>query len=328
MCTAVTYKTKDHYFGRNLDLEYSYKETITITPRNYVFYFRKMEKMESHFAMIGMAYISEGYPLYYDATNEKGLSMAGLNFPENADYKPYCDGKDNITPFELIPWILGQCESVSEAEKLLERINILAENFSEELPLSPLHWIISDRERSITLESVKEGVKIYENPVGVLTNNPTFDYHMFNLNNYMRLSKEDPENTFAGKDCNFELKKYSRGMGAMGLPGDASSMSRFVRAAFVKMNSVSGNSETESVSQFFHILKSVEMQRGCVQLGKEVYEITVYSSCCNTDRGIYYYLTYDNSQIYAVDMYRENLQGDGLIEYPLEKQQAISYQNG
>ena len=327
MCTAVTYKTKDHYFGRNLDLEYSYKETITITPRNYIFHFRKMEKMESHFAMIGMAYISEGYPLYYDATNEKGLSMAGLNFPENADYKPYCDGKDNITPFELIPWILGQCVSVSEAEKLLERINVLNENFSEELPLSPLHWIISDRERSITLESVKAGVKIYENPVGVLTNNPTFDYHMFNLNNYMRLSKEDPENTFAGKNSNFELKKYSRGMGAMGLPGDVSSMSRFVRAAFVKTNSVSGNSEAESVSQFFHILKSVEMQRGCVQLGKEVYEITIYTSCCNTDRGIYYYSTYDNSQIYAVDMYRENLQGDGLIEYPLEKQSVIEYQN-
>lgn len=327
MCTAVTYKTKDHYFGRNLDLEYSYKETITITPRNYIFHFRKMEKMESHFAMIGMAYISEGYPLYYDATNEKGLSMAGLNFPENADYRPYCDGKDNITPFELIPWILGQCASVSEAEKLLERINVLNENFSEELPLSPLHWMISDKERSITLESVKAGVKIYENPVGVLTNNPTFDYHMFNLNNYMRLSKEDPENTFAGKNSNFELKKYSRGMGAMGLPGDASSMSRFVRAAFVKTNSVSGNSEAESVSQFFHILKSVEMQRGCVQLGKEVYEITIYTSCCNTDRGIYYYSTYDNSQIYAVDMYRENLQGDGLIEYPLEKQSVIEYQN-
>lgn len=327
MCTAVTYKTKDHYFGRNLDLEYSYKETITITPRNYIFHFRKVEKMESHFAMIGMAYISEGYPLYYDATNEKGLSMAGLNFPENADYKPYYDGKDNITPFELIPWILGQCVSVSEAEKLLERINVLNENFSEELPLSPLHWMISDRERSITLESVKAGVKIYENPVGVLTNNPTFDYHMFNLNNYMRLSKEDPENTFAGKNSNFELKKYSRGMGAMGLPGDASSMSRFVRAAFVKTNSVSGNSEAESVSQFFHILKSVEMQRGCVQLGKEVYEITIYTSCCNTDRGIYYYSTYDNSQIYAVDMYRENLQGDGLIEYPLEKQSVIEYQN-
>lgn len=327
MCTAITYKTKDHYFGRNLDLEYSYKETVTITPRNYAFHFRKMGKMKCHFAMIGMAYISEGYPLYYDATNEKGLSVAGLNFPQNAHYKPYCDGKDNVTPFELIPWILGQCATVSEAENLLKRINLLNENFSEDLPLSPLHWIISDRERSITLESIKTGIKVYDNPVGVLTNNPTFDYHMFHLNNYMRLTNGDPENTFAGKKDNLELKTYSRGMGAIGLPGDASSMSRFVRATFVKMNSVSGNSEVESVSQFFHILKSVEMQRGCVQLGKELYDITIYSSCCNTDRGIYYYATYDNSRIYAVDMYKENLQGSTLIGYPLKKDQTIEYQN-
>ena len=116
-------------------------------------------------------------------------------------------------------------------------------------------------------------------------------------------------------------------MGAIGLPGDASSMSRFVRATFVKMNSVSGNSEVESVSQFFHILKSVEMQRGCVQLGKELYDITIYSSCCNTDRGIYYYATYDNSRIYAVDMYKENLQGSTLIGYPLKKDQTIEYLN-
>ncbi len=328
MCTAVTYQTNEHYFGRNLDLEYSYEETVTITPRKYVFPFRKMGKMESHFAMIGMAYIAEGYPLYYDATNEKGLSVAGLNFPENADYKPYCEGKDNVTPFELIPWILGQCATVSEAENLLNRTNLLNESFSEALPLSPLHWLISDRERSITLESVTSGIKIYENPVGVLTNNPTFDYHIFNLNNYMRLTKGEPDNTFAGQNGNLKLKTYSRGMGAMGLPGDVSSMSRFVRATFVKMNSVSGTSETESVSQFFHILKSVEMQRGCVQLGKELYQITIYSSCCNTDRGIYYYSTYDNSRIYAVDMYKENWQGSTLIAYPLKKEQTIDYQNG
>ncbi|MBQ5771048.1 MAG: choloylglycine hydrolase [Clostridia bacterium] len=324
MCTAVTYKTKDHYFGRNLDLEYSYKEAVTITPRNYGFDFRKMGRMESHFAMIGMAYIADGYPLYYDATNEKGLSAAGLNFPGNADYKPYCEGMDNVSPFELIPWILGQCETVSQAEKLLKKINLFSENFSDELPLSPLHWIFSDRERSITLESVKSGVRIYENPVGILTNNPTFDYHLFNLNNYMSLSKSDPQNTF-GTDL--ALKTYSRGMGAMGLPGDASSMSRFVKAAFVKANSVSGDSEAESVSQFFHILKSVEMQRGCVLLENGLYEITIYTSCMNTDRGIYYYTTYDNSRIHAVDMHRENLQGAELISYPLQKDAEIVFQN-
>ena len=324
MCTAVTYKSKDHYFGRNLDLEYSYKETVTVTPRNYPLSFRKSGKLENHYAMIGMAYIADGYPLYYDATNEKGLSMAGLNFPGNADYKPEMADKDNVAPFELIPWILSQCATVSEAERLLEQINVWNENFSEELPASPLHWIIADRNRAIVLESVKDGVKIYANPVGVLTNNPTFDYHLFNLNNYMQLSKQDPRNTFAD---GLELTRYSRGMGAMGLPGDASSMSRFVKAAFVKMNSLSGDSEAESVSQFFHILKSVEMQNGCVKLKPEVYEITLYSSCCNTDRGIYYYTTYGNSRINAVDMHRENLDGSTLVVFPLKKEQEIAYQN-
>ena len=326
MCTAVTYKTKDHYFGRNLDLEYSYNETVTITPRNYVFHFRKTGKLQSHFAMIGMAYVSGEYPLYYDAINEKGLCIAGLNFPDNADYKPYCEGKDNVTPFELIPWLLGQCASVSDVEKLIKRINLFHENFSDELLLSPLHWIISDKECSITLESVKSGIKVYENPVGVLTNNPTFDYHLFNLNNYMQLTKGTPKNSFAS-DGDFQLKTYSRGMGALGLPGDASSMSRFVKATFVKLNSVSGDFEEESVSQFFHILKSVEMQRGCIELKKDVYEITQYSSCCNTDRGIYYYTTYDNNQICAVDMHKENLDGCNLISYPLEKKQNIMWQN-
>ena len=314
MCTAVTYKTKDHYFGRNLDLEYTYNETVTITPRKFPFHFRKMGKMESHYAMIGMAYVAEGFPLYYDATNEKGLSIAGLNFPGNAEYKPYCPVKDNVTPFELVPWILGQCATVADAEKLLGRINLLEEDFGPELPLSPLHWMISDAQRSITLEAVKEGIKIYENPVGVLTNNPTFDYHLFNLNNYMSLSAEQPENTFSSQ---LRLRKYSRGMGAMGLPGDASSMSRFVRAAFVKLNSVSGDSEAESVSQFFHILRSVEMPRGCVQLEGGAYEFTVYSSCCNTDRVIYYYCTYEGNRICSVDMHQVDLDGCALTAYPV-----------
>ena len=327
MCTAITCKTKDHYFGRNLDLEYSYRETVTVTPRNFPFSFRKTGNMDHHFAMIGMAHIAQGYPLYYDSTNELGLSAAGLNFPENADYKPYCRGKDNVTPFELIPWILGQCADVSQAEKLLANCNLLRENFSSELPLSPLHWIFADRKRSITVEAVASGLKIYENPVGVLTNNPPFDHQLFQLNNFLHLTAGDPKNTFAGESDAFPLKRYSRGMGAIGLPGDASSMSRFVRAAFVKLNSVSGDSEAESVSQFFHILRSVEMPRGCVRLGPEVYEITQYTSCCNTDRGIYYYTTYDQSQVHAVDLHREDLQGSKLICYPLANKMAIVYQN-
>ncbi len=324
MCTAITYNTKDHYFGRNLDLEYSYKETVTITPRNYPFKFRKVNDINMHYAIIGMAYVSDNYPLYYDAINEKGLGMAGLNFPTNADYKDEENGKDNIAPFEFIPWVLSQCSNLEEVKKLLAKINIAKINFSEQLQASPLHWIISDKVSSITVESVKDGLKIYDNEVGILTNNPTFDIQMFNLNNYMNLSIEQPQNNFTKK---LNLDIYSRGMGALGLPGDLSSASRFVKATFTKMNSISGNSESESISQFFHILGSVEQQRGCVHMGEDNYEITIYSSCCNMDKGIYYYTTYENSQITAINMYNENLDGKELINYNLIKGQQINMQN-
>ncbi len=324
MCTAVTYTTKNHYFGRNLDLEYSYKETITITPRNYEFKFRQVESIKNHYAIIGMAYVADNYPLYYDAINEKGLGMAGLNFPVNADYKEIEIGKDNIAPFEFIPYILSQCSNIEETIKLLKNINIANISFSKELPVSPLHWIIADTKKAITVESVKEGLKIYDNPVGILTNNPTFDIQLFNLNNYMNLSTEHPINNFS-KDLNLEA--YSRGMGAIGLPGDLSSASRFVKATFTKMNSKSGDSESESISQFFHILESVYQQRGCVHMGEGKYEITIYSSCCNMDKGIYYYTTYENNQISAIDMFKENLDGNELTNYNLVKGQQIFMQN-
>lgn len=333
MCTAITYHTKDHYFGRNLDLEYSYEEQVVITPRNYVFEFRKMGSMKKHYAMIGMAYVQEGYPLYYEATNEKGLSMAGLNFPENAYYGEVLPGKDNVAPFELIPWVLGQCATIDEVKCLLEYIQIADMAFSEQLPPSPLHWIIADKEAAITVEAVREGLKIYDNPIGVLTNNPTFDYHMMNLNNYMHLSNQTPVNHFA-KDV--PLKEYSRGMGAIGLPGDLSSASRFVRMAFNKLNSVveisheddggmREEAENASVGQFFHLLDSVAMTKGALQMPGGLYDRTVYSCCCNVDRGIYYYTTYENRQICAVDMWKEDLEESNVLTYPLQKKQNIMW---
>lgn len=324
MCTAVTYKTKDFYFGRTLDYELSYAEEVTITPRNFPLPFRGMHTMHSHYAMIGMAHVVEDYPLYYDAVNEKGLAMAGLNFVGYADYKAPMQGKDNIAHFEFIPWIMGQCGSIGEVRALLEKINLTNVPFSEELPVAQLHWIIADHHEAITVESVKEGIRIYDNPPGVLTNNPPFDEQMFQLNNYMRLSPKDPENLFSSK---LSLRPYSRGMGALGLPGDLSSQSRFVRAAFVKLNSVSDATETGSVNQFFHILGAVEQQRGCCEVGKGKYETTIFTSCCNTDKGIYYYTTYGNHQISAVNMYREKLDDGFLIRYPLITGEQIHPQN-
>lgn len=324
MCTAITYRTNDHYFGRNLDLEYGYHETVTVTPRNYPFRFHMVPDLEHHYAMIGMATVVDSYPLYYEATNEKGLSMAGLNFPRNATYLSADPNANNVSPFEFIPWILGQCTDVDEARVKLERLRLVDIPFSEQLPLSPLHWIISDRDHSIVVEPMADGIKIYDDPIGVLTNEPPFDFHLYHLANFMNVSIDPATDRFSQ---HFAMKPYSNGMGGIGLPGDFSSSSRFVRATFVKLNSVSASSEEESISQFFHILSSVAMPRGCVRMRDDEYEITRYSCCCNTDRGIYYYTTYENSQITGIDMRQEDLDSHAPISYPLIDRPKLRMQN-
>lgn len=313
MCTAVSFLQENHYFGRNLDLEFSYHESVAILPRNYPLLMRCTGSINEHYAMIGIATVDNGYPLYYDATNEYGLSMAGLNFPGNAVYHSPADCTINIAPFELIPWVLGQCKNISQVLDLLKNVQVSAIPYSEELSLTPLHWIVSDKHQSIVLEPMRDGLHIIEDPVGILTNSPPFDFHMQNLRQYLSLTSKEPESRFSNLSS---LTPFSRGAGAFGLPGDNTSTSRFIRAAFTKLHSVCESNENSRVYQFFHILQSVSQKRGTVQVGSQ-YEITVYSSCCNTDLGIYYYTTYENSQITAVHMRNEDLDSTKVIQYPL-----------
>ena len=323
MCTALTFSAGDHYFGRNLDLEFSYHESVVITPRNYPFSFCKAPALPRHYALIGAAIVQNDYPLYYDAANEYGLSMAGLNFPGNAVYFPENPAKTNITPFEFIPWVLSRCKNLTEARSLLADINLLNIPFSPQYPLSPLHWLIADQTAAITVESTSDGLHIHENPVGVLTNNPPFDFHMQNLSHYLTLSPKDPQNRLAP---NTALPIWSRGMGAIGLPGDLSSASRFVRAVFTKSHSVCAPEETAAVNQFFHILASVAMAEGTVKVGSAD-DKTVYSSCINMDKGLYYYTTYQNSRPSCVSLRKENLDDHRLMIYPFLTEPDFLCQN-
>ena len=324
MCTCITYKNGDFYFGRNLDLEYAFGEKVVITPRNYPFAFRELPELPSHYAMIGMAAVQADYPLYAEAVNEKGLGMAGLNFPGNAVYRDKAEGKRNVAPYELFPWVLGQCATAGEAKTLLQDANLLKEPFAPGLPLAPLHWMIADKNSCIVLEAVEDGVHIYENPYGVLTNNPPFPYYQMHLSNYRSLTNMIPENRFAD---GLDLPVYGQGMGAMGLPGDFSPASRFVKAAFLKWNAHSEKEELANVSQFFHILDGVAMVRGAVVTEEGKWDITTYSCCVNGDKGIYYYKTYDNSQIQAVNMRNEDLDGAGLKVFELSKEQKVNQLN-
>lgn len=324
MCTAATYKTEHFYMGRTLDYEFSYGEEITVTPRGFRFDFRHDGTLADHYAMIGMAHVADGYPLYYDAVNEKGLGMAGLNFVGNAVYSQPREGSRNVAQFEFIPWVLSQCADISQARELISAMTLTGTPFSEKLPAAQLHWIIADKSGCIVVESTEKGLQVFENKAGVLTNNPPFEQQMFMLNNYMSLSPKDPVNSFADS---LELTRYSRGMGAIGLPGDLSSASRFARVAFTRNNSCSGNSVAESVGQFFHILGSVEQTRGCCEVAPGKFEITIYTSCWDAQTGVYYYTTYLDRRINAVDIHRAGLNGSGLVRYPMLQQEDFNYQN-
>lgn len=336
MCTAATYQTKNTYFGRNLDYDFSYGEEAVIIPRNFPVYFREAGTLSSHYAIIGIAYVATvpaqnlakdqpaNLPLLYDGINEKGLGIAGLNFVGNAIYNDYIEGKANVAQFEFPTWILSQCANLAEARALLQNLNLRKINFSDQLPVAELHWIISDNTSSIVVESVADGLKIYDNPVGVLTNNPPFNEQLFHLNNYLNLTNQEPTNRFAP---NLPLHAYSRGMGAIGLPGDLSSQSRFVKAAFTKIHSKSSDDELSSVSQFFHILHSVDQQYGCCDLGNNKYEHTLYSSCYNLEQGIFYYTTYNNHQISSLNLNKIDLDASELLRYTMTNIEQINYQN-
>lgn len=307
MCTAIWI---GGYAGRNLDIERSYGESIIITPRKYILPFRKCDNINDHFAFIGIGTVSRGYPLYYDAANEHGLYMAGLNYVENAKYHAPNTDCINIAPYELIPYILSSCKSVSEAKNKLEKINLVDIPFSRELPTAQLHFFIADKEQSITVEPDANGLNVYENNVGVLSNNPSFPMQLHNLNNYAALTNKSITNRFPD---HIAFNEYSQGMGALGLPGDLSSQSRFVRAVFHKLNHV-GSGE---VTDIFHLLSTVAMPYGSLKLGDNSYEITSYSSAVNLNSLTYYYRTYDSTSLCYASLFSENLTSPSLVSYPL-----------
>ncbi len=320
MCTAMTYQSRDFYFGRTLDYDFSFGETVTVTPRRFPFSFRHGTMLRRHHAILGMAHVSDGYPLYYDAINEAGLCMAGLNFVGNAVYQTARGEGEEVAQFELIPWVLSQFDTVAQAKQALSRVRIVDTPFNKALPTAQLHWMIADSAACITVESTAGGLRVHDNPLGVLTNNPPFEHQLAHWERFAALTNEEPNTS---TDPTF----FSRGTGAVGLPGDLSSPSRFVRAAFTRRFATSDEGEKESVTQFFHMLGTVAQTKGCCKLGDGRYEITLYTSCCNAARGIYYYTTYQTPRIHAVDMHRVNLDGTHVIAYPLMQDAAICFQN-
>lgn len=313
MCTSLAFITKNQfYFGRNLDLECGYGEHVVVTPSHYPFHFTNGLTSDIHDPLIGMAMVMHDYPLYYEAANRHGLAIAGLNFPGNAVYHQPKDGYINVSPYELIPYILTQYHCLKDLQNDLPKFNLTDIAFDPSLPLAPLHWMVSDGHTTLILESMKDGLHVYTNPYHVLTNNPPFWFHQENIVNYMNVTNKVADNRFSKQ---LEIQPVGAGFGGIGLPGDASPASRFVKAAFLRANLPSMEDENQAVSQFFHILDAVAMVKGMTYTSSGQYDLTLYSGCINVTKGIYYLKRYDHINVAAIDLTKVNTDGDQLLIY-------------
>lgn len=308
MCTCLDLKGINHYFGRTLDLDYHYDEEAVITPRGYHFSFTNGDAIESKYAIIGTAMVMNDVPMYYEAANEAGLSIAGLNFMNNAYYRDSIEGKLNLTSGELINYLLAQYETISDLRMLLESLN-LTNIAINGFPPIPLHFMISDEVECIVVEQTKSGLMVYENSLGVMTNNPPFNLQIKNHSKYEGLSNlyKEPE----------DLSYSCVGLSGVGLPGDFSSMSRFARVAFLRKYAILTDSEDKNAIEFFHILDKASMVNGAAKSKKGSYDITYYTSCINVTKGIYYYKTYYDSQIKSIRLNEENMNDTMLTRYKL-----------
>lgn len=322
MCTAISLHGARHLYGRTLDLECSYGEMAVIIPRKFAYKFLYEPCGADASAVMGIAHVADGAPLLYDGMNEHGLYAAGLNFPDRAVYTGCRGGMKNLASFEVIPYILSSCKNLDEARRVLESANIVGDSYSASLPATPLHWIIGDKSGSVTAEPVADGLRVYDNPVGVMTNSPELQGQLLNLSNYMQCAPSPPKNNLCPS---VSLPLYSRGLGGFGLPGDFSSESRFVRAVFAKNHTVCQN--FDEISSFFHITDSISVPLGCILTDDGMPVSTVYTSCADLDSGEYYFTTYKNRRIRGIGFKSENLNSDSIIAYTMDSAEDIDYLN-
>lgn len=328
MCTALTLRSKDGYnlFGRNMDIAYSFNQQVVLVPRNYEYKDRVTGNIRKNkYAILGMASVIEEYPGFADGFNEKGLSCAGLNFPGYFHVEDnIVEGKKNIATYDLIMWILANFETVDEVLNEIYDVRLVAVPINKNTPLPTLHWIVSDMSgKSIVIENVKEGLKVYKNPIGVLTNSPTFEWHLTNLNQYMNVTATQPNDIKWGDK---KLCPLGVGVGTQGLPGGFSTVERFVRIAYLKSQFSESEDLLSGISQFFHMLNNVAMPKGAV-ISDGLDDITLYTSCMCLQKQIYYYSTYNNNGISAIDMNKEDLDGKELVRFDYLDKLNIVHQN-
>lgn len=329
MCTALTLKTKQNevLFGRNLDYVVNINESVHLIPRKYKWRSGVTDKNEYvKNAILGMGTILNNYPYLTDGFNENGLGCAALYFPGYASYdKNLKENGINLSPYDVILWILGNFNTVEEVTSAFKDVTIVDIPKIEDYLPTEFHWIVADRSgKSIVIENTKEALCIYDDKLGILTNSPTFDWQMTNLKQYITLTPKQPSSVYWSGQ---KITPLGQGLGAFGLPGDNTPPSRFARIAFTKNFIPTPTDEKCGIIEFFNALNPVFEVKGSIITPDGLNETSIYTSCMNLQKGIYYYSTYYNNRINAVIMRSEDLDSKQIIKYPYMSSLDINYQN-
>lgn len=325
MCTGIRFTDASGamYAGRNLDWSSPFGEVAIATPRNYSNPRCDAIGLDCRYASMGMGVIAEGFPLYFDAGNEKGLSCAGLNFPGYASYvHHHVDGRCNIPSYAFPLFVVSQFASVDEVEEALQGVAISDEPFNERFGASMLHWMVCDKSRSIVVEHTASGMHVFSNELDVLANQPEFPFHRENVRNYISLTPEFPQPVEWREQ---RMSAYGSGSGMRGLPGDFYSPSRFVRAAYLNAHHPEQLGEHDNVLRAFKTLQGVAMVLGGAKMESGDFEYTTYTSVFSASTMTYYYSTYDDPGIRSFPMTKDACEGEGVVRLSEDEGKSLTH---
>ncbi len=317
MCTCLRIKAKDSSIvvGRTMEFGIDPGSTLTVFPREFKFQGIGPENTTGfswlgQYGFVGMSIM--GMPLVSDGLNEKGLYVGDLYLPGFAKYQDITPGEESksISQLDVAGCLLSLCATVEDAKKAIQDITVFGMYRDELKTIPPLHYAIHDATgNSAVFEYVNGRLQIHDNPLGVLTNSPTFDWHMINLRNFINLSATNiPELKLTGDT----IEQIGQGTGMLGLPGDATPPSRFIRAMAFTQTAVQPENAEKAVNLIYHIMNNFDIPKGfskAVENGQTMYDFTFWTSFSDLTNKDYYYRGYDNVRVFKVSLKDLNFSG-------------------
>jgi len=324
-CTGITLTAADGtvVHARTMEFAIDIHSDVIVVPRGYERVGTTPDgkpglKWKAKYANVGANGV--GLPFIFDGLNEKGLAVGTFYFPTSASYMRYnaADAGKSIAPWEVGSWILENFATVDEVRENIGKIVVPAVVFPAWGFAPPVHYVVHDASgKSIVIEYSAGKLNVYDNPLGVITNSPTFDWQMTNLRNYVNFSMSNVPPVKLGS---VKLEPFGQGSGMLGIPGDFTPPSRFVRAVAFSQSVLPSKTGDDAVLEAFHVLNNFDIPKGAArehekdEHGNVLADYTLWTAASDLKTKRYYFRTYENSQIRMVDLMKMNLDAKDIVK--------------